>query len=415
MCAGLLRDDTLCMSSIENMKTVQVDSLPASSRIPWIDNLRWTVIAMVVLMHACVTYSGQGSWFFMEKMNQDVASGLVFGIYQSFGQAFSMGLMFFLAGTLVPAGYDRKGFLRFVADRAVRLGVPSLVFMLILSPLTWLISESAGKGVDWAAFFPTYRDFVLTGRFLDASGPLWFAVALLVFSILYAAVRLVADAIRGPASKRPASPRLITGRAISIGAACLVAIIALGAFLLRLVQPLGTSVMNMQLGYFSSYIVLFVAGLWAGRKGLLAAIPSKVGRTWLWVSIGVGLPLWMAVQGFGGALSGKGHLFSGGLSWQAAAIATWEAFFCVGFSLGLLTLYRDRVNVGNRLTGLLKSTAFGVYTFHAPILVGITVLLLPLAMHPLAKALLAAGLAWLASTAFAWAVRKIPGVGRLFA
>jgi glucans biosynthesis protein C len=398
---------------------------PAGARIAWVDNLRWTVIAMVVLVHACVTYSGQGSWFFQEKMSQDVASTLVFGIYQSFAQAFFMGLMFFLAGTLVPAGYDRKGFLRFVADRAVRLGVPSLVFMLILAPLTRMISESAGKGVDWGAFFLTYRDFILTGRFLSASGPMWFAVALLVFSILYAAARLVADAVRRPASKRPAAaPRVITGRAISIGAVCLIAIIALGAFLLRLVQPLGTSVMNMQLGYFSSYIVLFAAGLWAGRNGLLAAIPAKVGRTWLWISIAVGLPLWMAVQGFGGALSGKGHLFDGGLNWQAAAIATWEAFFCVGFSLGLLILYRERekraprragVNVSTRLTGLLKSTGFGVYTFHAPILVGASILILPLAMHPLAKALLAAGLAWAASTAFAWVVRKIPGVGRMFA
>jgi len=223
---------------------------------------------------------------------------------------------------------------------------------------------------------------------------------------------------------RPARPRPITGRAISIGAVCLIAIIALGAFLLRLVQPLGTSVMNMQLGYFSSYVVLFAAGLRAGRNGLLAAIPAKLGRTWLWVSIAVGLPLWMAVQGFGGALSGKGDLFDGGLNWQAAAIATWEASFCVGFSLGLLTLYRERekraprragMTLSSRLTGLLKSTSFGVYTFHAPILVGTSILILPLTVHPLAKALLAAGIAWVASTAFAWAVRKIPAVGRMFA
>ena len=87
----------------------------------------------------------------------------------------------------------------------------------------------------------------------------------------------------------------------------LIIVITLLAFLIRLVQPLGTSVMNMQLGYFSSYIVLFVAGLLAGRTDLLASIPSKVGRAWLWASIGVGLPLWMAVLWFGGALTGQGH------------------------------------------------------------------------------------------------------------
>ena len=116
-----------------------------------------------------------------------------------------------------------------------------------------------------------------------------------------------------------------------------VVFIAVIAFLIRLVQPLGTSVMNMQLGYFSSYVVLFVAGLWAGRNGFLQAIPAQLGRTWLWVAIGVGLPLWMILQGLGGALEGKRELFSGGWHWQAAGIAAWEAFFCVAFSIGLLT------------------------------------------------------------------------------
>lgn len=105
----------------------------------------------------------------------------------------------------------------------------------------------------------------------------------------------------------------------------------------------------------------------------------------------------------------------GGSHWQAAGFAIWESFFCVAFCLGLLTLYRERMNVKNRLTGLLSSTGFGVYTFHAPILVGVSLLLLPVVMHPLAKALVAAILAWIASTAFAWVVRKIPAVGRLFA
>jgi glucans biosynthesis protein C len=391
-------------------------SAPAGGRIAYIDNLRWTMIAMVVLMHTCVTYSGSGSWFYVERTTQDVASTLVFGIYQSFAQAFFMGLLFFLAGTLVPAAYDRKGFLRFSADRAVRLGVPSLVFMLILNPLTYIIRDlGTGFGFSWATFPSTYRDYVASGRFLGASGPLWFAVALLVFSIVYALVRLAADLWRGRAPRLPVTPRTFTAKAINIGLGCVIALIAVIAFLIRLVQPLGTSVMNMQLGYFSSYIVLFVAGLWAGRSGFLQSIPTQLGRTWLWVAIGVGLPLWMILQGLGGALEGKRDLFSGGWHWQAAGIAAWEAFFCVAFSLGLLTVYRERVNTKNRVTGLLSYTGFGAYTFHAPILVGVSMLMIAVAMHPLAKTLVVAGVAWVASIAFAWLVRKIPGVGRLFA
>jgi hypothetical protein len=382
---------------------------------------------MVVLMHACVTYSGMGSWFYVEKTTQDIASTLVFSVYQTFAQAFLMGLLFFLAGTLVPAAYDRKGFFRFLADRAVRLGVPSLVFMLVLNPLTNFIRDAGtGATMMWSEYLPAYRDFVLSGRFLSASGPLWFAVALLVFTAVYALVRLVADLVRGSASPRPAAgsapavkapaTRTLPPRAIHIAASSLIAVIALASFLVRFVQPIGTSVMNMQLCYFSQYIVLFAAGLWAGRNGLLQAIPAKVGRSWLWLAVGVGLlPVWLLLLGLGGALSGKESLYMGGWHWQAAGYAAWEAFFCVAFSLGLLTVYRECVNVKNRVTGLLSYTGFGAYAFHAPILVGVSMLLLTVSMHPLAKTLVVAGIAWVASIAFAWVVRKIPGVGRLFA
>ncbi len=394
---------------------------PSGARIAYIDNIRWTMIAMVVLMHACVTYSGMGSWFYVEKTAQDIASSLVFSVYQTFAQAFFMGLLFFLAATLIPAAYDRKGFARFLADRVVRLGVPSLVFMLVLDPLTNIIREvGTGVAFKWSVFLPAYRDHVLSGRFLSASGPLWFAVALLIFTAVYAVARLVADLFRGRASRQPAAggareARSLTPRAIHLAVLGLIVVITLASFLVRLVQPIGTNVMNMQLGFFSQYVALFAAGLWAGRNGLLQAIPAKVGRTWLWLAIGVGLPAWFLLMGMGGALSGKESLFMGGFYWQAAGYAAWEAFFSVAFSLGLLTVYRERANIKTRVTGLLSYTGFGVYAFHAPILVGISVLVRTVTMYPLAKTLAVAALAWVASVAFAWLVRKIPAVGRLFA
>jgi glucans biosynthesis protein C len=262
----------------EEMKT---PTAPAGSRVAWIYNIRWTVIAMVVLDHACVTYSGIGLWFYKENLPRDIASTIVFSLYQTFAQAFFMGLLFFLAGTLVPRAYDRKGFLRFAGDRAVRLGVPSLVFMLLLDPLTNAIRTiGTGGGFSWSEFLPRYRDFVLSGSFLSASGPLWFAVALLVFSIIYALVRLVVDALRGGAPRKVAADaKPLAGRTVTLAVMALTAFIALLAFAVRLVQPLGTSVVNMQLGFFASYVVLFVAGLSAGRRGLLDAIPPKARRT----------------------------------------------------------------------------------------------------------------------------------------
>ncbi len=287
--------------------------------------------------------------------------------------------------------------------------------MLVLDPITSIIrGAGTGQAMRLADFPKAYSDFVVSGRFVGASGPLWFAFALLAFSLVYALVRLTADALRGSAP-RPQSPVIPSSAAIHRGAVVLIVVIALGTFLVRLVQPIGTSWLNMQLGFFTQYVVLFVVGLWAARAGLLQSLPRQAGKLWLRLAFAVGVPVWFLLAGLGGALSDGEAAYVGGWTWQAAGLAAWESFFCVAFSIGLITLYRERVNARTRVTGLLAGTSFGIYVFHAPLLVAVSVLSRTVTMYPLAKAVLAAAIAWAASLAVAWLVRRIPGVGKLFA
>jgi surface polysaccharide O-acyltransferase-like enzyme len=71
--------------------------------------------------------------------------------------------------------------------------------------------------------------------------------------------------------------------------------------------------------------------------------------------------------------------------------------------------------VRTRGTGLLAATSFGIYTFHAPILVAVSMALRSFALYPLAKAGLAAAIAFALSMGFAWVVRRVPGLGKVFA
>jgi glucans biosynthesis protein C len=385
-------------------------SVGAKQRMAWVDNIRWTVIIMVVLVHASVTYSGLGSWYYKEPSVLDIGAKLVFWMYSIFSQAFFMGLLFFVAAAFVPASYDRKGFGKFVGERALRLGVPALIFMLVLDPLTSTIA-SIGRSqfVSLPAALARYPGYLASGAFLGSSGPLWFAVALLFFSIVYALVRLVA----GP--PKPRAEITITPKALHAAAALIMAVIAAGSFLVRFVQPVGTSWYNMQLCFFPSYIVLFLVGLWAGRRGLLAKLPQQAGMVWLKLAFIIGVPSWFLLLGLGGALSGSEKAYAGGMHWQAAGYAAWEAFFCVAISIGLVTLYREKVNVRSAGTGLLADTSFGIYTFHAPILVGVSVLLRAFTLYPLAKAVLVAAIAFGLSLGFTWLVRKVPGLRKVFA
>ncbi len=241
-------------------------------------------------------------------------------------------------------------------------------------------------------------------------------MALLAFSIVYALARLISDLVRGDSPlPKTRTEMALSPKAVHLAAAVMIAVIAAGAFLIRLVQPLGTSWHNMQLGFFSSYIVLFAVGLWAGRTGFLKTLPRQAGMLWLKLAFIVGVPVWFLLMGLGGALSNGEKAFLGGMHWQAAGYAAWEAFFCVSVSIGLLALYREKANVRNRGTGLLAQTSFGIYTFHTPILVGVSMLLRAVAIYPLAKAALAAAVAFTVSLGFAWVVRKVPGLGRVFA
>ncbi len=391
----------------------------ARPRLAYIDNLRWTVIIMVVLIHACVTYSGIGSWFYKEPTALDAVAKLVFEVYESFSQAFFMGLLFFVAATFVPASYDRKGFGRFLADRFVRLGIPVLVFMLVLDPFIRIfMALSAGQRPPLSVIAAHYVAIIRSGVVLERTGPLWFALALLVFSILYALVRLVASAVTSRAAaadKAGPSRRPLTPRMIHVAAVILVAIIATGSFFVRLVQPFGTAWFNMQLAFFPQYVVFFLVGLWAGRTRFLQSIPTSVGKTWLKLAFGVGVPAWFLLFGLGMSLHMTSlDYFFGGFHWQAAGYATWEAFFAVSISLGLIVLFRERANAPTPVTGFLSRTSFGVYSFHAPILVAVSLALQAWALYPLAKAALAAAIALSASLVVAALVRKVPGLGKIF-
>ncbi|HVP19699.1 MAG TPA: acyltransferase family protein [Spirochaetia bacterium] len=388
----------------------------ARPRLAYIDNLRWTVIIMVVLVHASVTYSGLGSWFYKEPSTLDSISTLTFAFYESFSQAFFMGILFFVAATFVPGSYDRKGFGRFVADRLVRLGVPVLIFMLVLDPFIRLMMElSAGGRPALSTVASRYASVITSGHVLERTGPLWFALALLVFSILYALARLVLSRAASTRATEHRSSRRLSTRSIHLAAIALVAIIAAGSFFVRLVQPFGTAVLNMQLCFFPQYIILFLVGLWAGRKAFLQSIPASVGWSWLKLAFAVGVPAWFLLFGAGRSPHVQGlEYFFGGWHWQAAGYAAWEAFFAVSISLGLIVLFREKANTPAPVTSFLSRTSFGVYSFHAPILVAVSLALQAVALYPLAKAGLAAAIAFAASLVVAGLVRRVPGLGHIF-
>lgn len=332
-------------------------------RLEYLDNIRLLVIVLVVLMHAAVTYSGMGGWYFKEGGTVSIPEKLLFALGQSFTQSFFMGLLFLVAGYMVPRPLARKGTRGFLTDRLVRLGGPALSYMLVVNPFINYVLIGQAK----LPFLSYLSSYYLTFKFLGGSGPLWFAIALLIFSAVYAVGGSRADNVSDPAGRR------VFGAG---DVAKIILLITIGAFLIRLVQPIDTSILNMQLCYFSSYIILFGVGIRAAEGQLLERIEPGFALRCLLIALVPCVILWGWMVYISGALAGHSTAsFKGGLNWQSLLYAFWESATAVLMSVGLLGLFHARFNRQSSFFSKLSDSAFAVYAFHAPILVAVSLAL----------------------------------------
>ncbi len=368
----------------------------SAGRLDYIDNLRSSMIFLVVAFHTTITYSHIGSWYYQEPNRVDGVSAIAFFTFEGHCQAFFMGLLFLLAGYFVPGAFDRKGLRRFLIDRFVRLGLPSLVYIFAVQP--FLQNRLLHIGGD--NFLDYYRGYITSGNFLTSSGPMWFALALLGFSMVYALIRVVMP------------DRASTSRRAVPGVAALLATgVAMGvvSFLVRLVQPIGTNILNMQLCFFTQYIVLFAVGIIAFRNDWFMSLPRSLGYRMLAGVAIISPPALVALIVWGGFPERSLAPYVGGWQWPSAAYAVWEQLACVALCAGLLVLFRERFNHSNRISRVLAENSFGMYFLHAPVVVAVTLMFGWLALPPIAKAAVMAPITCLAVLLFVhFVARRIP-------
>jgi len=200
-----------------------------------------------------------------------------------------------------------------------------------------------------------YLGYVLGLNFIGGSGPMWFALALLIFSAAYAAARLLLPGPKeGEGSGEGDEDGKLPGHReiIKLGL-----VIAAAAFTIRLVQPIGTAILNMQLPFFASYVALFAVGIVARRRRWLLRIPYPFGMAWLKAALIGGTILWLGIFVVGIGPEGDISKVYGGLYWQSAAYALWESFFGLGAILGIVVLFRERFNSGGSSPGSCPTTA----------------------------------------------------------
>ena len=372
-------------------------STPLPKRLAYFDNIRALMIIFVVLMHVAVTYSGFGGWYYKEEASLDFASTILFALFQSSLQAFFMSLLFMIAGYFSAAAVDRKSTAQFINGRLLRLGIPTLFYMVIVQPICIKILH---PDLEIGKFL---IDGITSGDILSWSGPLWFALTLLIFSLVYIAKRKMLPKLSIP-------PFLFSLKNVLF----ITAIITVIAFCVRLVFPIGSSVLNLQFGYYTAYVVFYIVGILSFRYKALESLDSKIGKKYILLAAAIGLPSWFLLMILGGPADGE-YFINGGWHWQSIAFALWESFICVMVCIGLLGIFRSKFSSQNRLQKFLSDQAFGVYVFHAPILISISLVLKNLALPPLLKFSLVAVITIPCCFIFSWIIKKAPGFKKVFA
>src|SRR6267154_2504021 len=108
-----------------------------------------------------------------------------FGLLVGFNDTFFMSLMFFLSGLFVWKTLQRKGVQSFLSDRAVRLGIPFAVAVLI-APLAYYPAYLTTGSHSGLTDF--WRQWLSLGNW--PVGPAWFIWVLLVFDFVAGALFL---------------------------------------------------------------------------------------------------------------------------------------------------------------------------------------------------------------------------------
>lgn len=368
------------------------------------------MIILVVMVHFAVTYSGIGGWYYMDVQELDTMSFVFFGLFQSYTQAYFMGFLFLISGYFVVKSYNKKGSRTFLLERLIRLGLPTLLYMLVIHP--FIVYVLLAHTWERPSFIDYYSHYLVTLDFIGSNGPLWFAFALLIFNCIYVLIRKLTKT--NDVSVRSNTDIVIKPLPNTTAIFALILLISIFAFLIRLVQPIDTNIINMQLCFFSQYIILFIIGVKAGKYDWFSSISYKTSRNWLLIALIPGISLWAILMLAGGALDGGFDLYKGGLTWQSAAYALWESFISVSMSIALIGIFREKFNKQSKFIKGLSDNSFGVYVFHAPIIIFVSLLIVTITLHPVLKFLFACiigiPLSFLISN---YIIRKLPLLNKI--
>jgi glucan biosynthesis protein C len=371
-------------------------------RLFFIDNIRILLICLVILTHLAITYGAFGSWYYHEVSGVSVSAALL-TLLTSLFQTFFMGFFFMIAAYFIPRSLGRKGSRRFVHDRLMRLGVPLVIWVLVISPIFGYLVARAIEGFpgsfsDW--YFVIQPNLHYLGL-----GPLWFVFSLLVFTLVF----VVWSILRGERKEAVRKPFPVLPVILLFGL-----FLAVVSFAVRILFPIGYEwdLFAIQVPYYPQYIALFIIGIMAARNDWFVRVPPSTGKSCALLALLLALlqPLLLLTVDLS---AGDLTPLLGGIHWQAFAYTLWEQLTGILIIVGLLWIFRTRYDRQGPVIAAAAADTYTVYIIHPVVLVPLSLGLQAVVLPPVLKFLAVSALAIPLCFIIAHLVRSIPGAKRI--
>lgn len=366
-------------------------TVPGEPREQWVDTLRVVLISGVIVVHTATAYVTDfaGYYYDDERVTNDLVS-MAFALPALLGAVYGLGPLFVVAGWFSVRSLVRHGPAGFVGTRLLRLGVPLVLFVVVVNPLADYLGDL------WEEDRLTLAQNVADTEF----SIMWFVMALLACSFGYAALRAARPLTTPP--PRPGRRALVLGAVLT------------GAVSLAVWQATtltDTHLMNVRVSAWTQGAVLFALGVRAAESGWDGRLSRRAERL-LGVLTAVGLGLTGALLAHA-ASRDELDLVLEGLGWANLSFAAVYGLVSVTYALWCLAWVRRRWPTHGPLLAKAGRGSYAAYLLHPVLLVSLMLAFRAVPVGSQLKFVLVALVAVPACFTVGYAVTRIPGVGRV--
>lgn len=295
----------------------------------YLDNIRWTVVILVLIFHVFYIFNGVG----VPGGIPDAKNIPAFDTAAAVANPWSMVLLFIVAGISARYSLQKRTSKQFIKERAVKLLIPSTLGLFVVHWITGYLNLKISGGLAHIPKPLVYPFSVLTGI-----GPLWFIQVLFLFSCILVLLR--------KADKNDKIWALC-------GKANLPVILLLFLLIFGSAQVLNMPVLTMC--RFGIYFTSFLIGYYLFSHENVQETLEKVCLPMLCLAI-FGAVLYAFRYG------GGNYASSDCLESMTTNLYLWIAV------LAIMGCYKKYFNNETAFTRYMTKSSFGIYVLHYPVL-----------------------------------------------